>query len=103
MWIVHASVALLFLLLGLVFIRGQGAFLIAGYNTSSRAEKEKYDELALCRFMGKIMFLFALSFLIAMLSGLLGHMVFLWVGLGLFFAGVVFSLIYANTGNRFKK
>lgn len=102
MWAVHASVALLFIVLGIVFIQGKGAFLIAGYNTSSKAEKEKYNEKALCRFMGKMMFLFAVCFLVMILSDMLENLAFLWIGLGLFGAVVVFTLIYANTGNRFK-
>ncbi len=68
MWVVPAQFSLFFIILGLVFIQGKGAFLIAGYNTSSRAEKKKYDENALCRFMGKIMFLFAACLLIAVLG-----------------------------------
>ena len=34
--------------------------MIAGFNTMSEEEKEKYDTVALCKFMGKTMF--ALSF-----------------------------------------
>lgn len=103
MWAVHALVSLLFIALGLVFMQGRGAFLIAGYNTSSRAEKEKYDERALCRFMGKIMFLWAACFLIMIPGELWGAMVFHWVGWGLCVAVIIFMLIYSNTGNRFKK
>lgn len=102
MWVVYTSVDLLFIILGIVFIQGKGAFLIAGYNTSSKAEKEKYNEKALCRFMGKMMFLFAVCFLVMILSDVLDNMAFLWGGLGLFLAVVVFTLLYANTGNRFK-
>lgn len=46
----------LFVVLGIVFINGKGSFLIAGYNTAPPEEKEKYDEVALCKFMGKMMF-----------------------------------------------
>ena len=56
---IHCGMILLFLLLGLVFSQGKGAFLIAGYNTASQAEKAKYDEKALCRCMGKLMFALA--------------------------------------------
>ena len=59
MAIVFLGMIALFLVLGLIFSRGKGAFLIAGYNTASKAEKAKYDEKALCRFMGKIMFAMA--------------------------------------------
>ncbi|PID23166.1 hypothetical protein CSV61_01530 [Sporosarcina sp. P3] len=49
-----------FIGLGIMFMNGKGAMIIAGYNTMSPVEKEKYDEVALCKFMGKMMF--ALSF-----------------------------------------
>lgn len=103
MWVAHTLAALLFAALGSVFLRGKGAFLIAGYNTAGKAEKETYDERALCRFMGKMMFLFAGCFLVALLNEAFGNMAFLWIGLGLFGAAVVFTLVYANTGHRFKK
>ena len=53
MWVVNIVIALMFLLLGTVFMRGKGAFLIVGYNTSSKEEKAKYDEKALCRYIRK--------------------------------------------------
>ena len=39
-------------ILSIVFCLGRGSGLIAGYNTSSKKEKEKYDEKKLCRIMG---------------------------------------------------
>ena len=44
---------------GVIFLNGKGAFLIAGYNTTSKAEKQKTDEKKLCSFMGKMMFILA--------------------------------------------
>ena len=38
--------------MSVVLLSGHGAFLIAGYNTSSKADKAKYDEKKLCRVMG---------------------------------------------------
>lgn len=42
----------IFLALGIVFLCGKGAFLIAGYNTASKEEKAKYDEKILARWIG---------------------------------------------------
>ena len=103
MWVVHIVVASMLLLLGIVFTRGKGAFLIAGYNTSSKGEKGKYDEKALCRFMGKIMFSFVGCFLIMATSDLFNSMLPLGIGLVLFFCIAIFAVIYANTGDRFRK
>lgn len=58
---------LLFLALGILFLLGKGSFLIAGYNTSSKAEKAKYDEKKICRYAG-----------IAMLIASIGQFVLLW-------------------------
>lgn len=45
-----------FLIFALVLSSGKGAALLAGYNTLSEEDKANYDEPALCRFMGKIMY-----------------------------------------------
>ena len=36
---IHCGMMLVFLLLGLVFSKGKGAFLIAGYNTAPKQER----------------------------------------------------------------
>ena len=100
---VHCGMMLVFLLLGLVFSRGKGAFLIAGYNTAPRAEKEKYDEKTLCRFMGRLMFALAGTWVPIALSALVDRMWLLWLGLGLFFAVCIGGVVYMNTGRRFEK
>lgn len=41
-------------------ICGKGSFLIAGYNTASKEEKERYDEKKLCRVMGLGMLIISL-------------------------------------------
>lgn len=103
MWIVSAVAAALFVLLGLLFSRGKGAFLIAGYNTASPAEKARYDEKALCRFMGKLMFALAGCQAIMGLGAAWAGMWLYWLGIALFLASAVGGVIYANTGVRFLK
>ena len=65
---------LLFVVMGISLLAGRGAWLIAGYNTMPKKERERYDERALCRFMGKLMLycaacvlLMALMFCLVML------------------------------------
>lgn len=101
--IIHGGVMLLFLVLGVVFSQGKGAFLIAGYNTSSKEEKAKYDEKALCRFMGKLMFAMAGCWMVIALSAVLDRVWLLLLGLGLYLVVLFGGVIYANTGNRFRK
>ncbi len=50
--IVEWTMAALFAVFAIILFSGKGAFLIAGYNTASRAEKAMYDEKKLCRVMG---------------------------------------------------
>lgn len=51
--IISSFIGLLIIAMAIVLLTGRGAFLIAGYNTLSKEEKEKYDSRALCCFMGK--------------------------------------------------
>ena len=102
-YVITGTISLLFLVLGLVFISGRGAFLIAGYNTMSKAKKEKYNEKALCRFVGWL--------LIAMIPCLLVTLAGTHFGLGWLANGgvalpivlLVGGVIYVNTSGRFKK
>ena len=101
--IVFLIMIALFLVLGLIFSRGKGAFLIAGSNTASKAEKARYDEKALCRFMGKIMFALTGCQGIMALGILVVGMWLFWVGIAAFLAVAFGTVIYANTRNRFQK
>lgn len=94
---------LLFIIIGVFMISGKGAFLIAGYNTMPKEEKEKYNEKALTTFMGKMMFALAFSMTFWAGSAALDIMWLFWVGLILFIGITFFMLIYMNTSKRFKK
>lgn len=100
---VHGAVVGSLVLLGIIFLNGKGSFLIAGYNTASRAEKEKIDEKKLCMCVGKLMFALAGCFFIVMLSDIFHKMWILWLGLGLVFMVSIGGIIYINTGDRIKK
>ena len=93
----------LFIGLGIVFINGKGSFLIAGYNTMPPEEKDKYDTIALCKFMGKMMFALSFSMVFWIISEAYDINWLFYFGLVLFFVIVAFMLIYMNAGNRFKK
>ena len=43
----------LFILIGIMLSLGKWSFLISGFNTMSKEEKEQYDVMSLCKFMGK--------------------------------------------------
>lgn len=100
---IELGVILLFLILGVVFSMGKCAFLIAGYNTAPKAEKAKYDEKALCCFMGRLMFALAGCQCVMALGLFLVGEWFFGVGIAAYLCITFGAVIYANTGNRFRK
>jgi hypothetical protein len=93
----------LFVLIGIILSMGKGSFLIAGFNTMSQKQKEEYDVVSLCKFMGKYMFIISFCITLFALSDTFGMKVIFNVGLVLFLTSTIFIVIYLNTGNRFKK
>jgi len=93
----------LFIVLGVILSIGKGAFFIAGFNTMTKEEKDNYDAIALCKFMGKLMFIIAFCISLFVLSDILVIKALFNIGLTLFLVSILFTAIYANTGNRFKK
>lgn len=69
----------------------------------SLEEKEQYDVISLCKFMGKMMFAFLFSMIFWLLSEFYDIKWLFYFGLILFLVMTVFMLIYINTRNRFKK
>lgn len=96
------AIALL-VLFGIVFSLGKGSSLIAGYNTMSEEEQNQYDAIALCKFMGKIMFTVSFCMVLCLIGVVCKMNWLLYCGIGLSIGLIVFVLIYANTNNRFKK
>ncbi len=101
--IVCGVLFLLFVILGIILLAGRGARLIAGYNTMSKEERERYDERALCRFMGRLM-LFCAACMLVMGADEVWPGQGLWlIAVFLLFFGAVGAVVYANTGGRFLK
>ncbi|MDR2686764.1 MAG: DUF3784 domain-containing protein [Oscillospiraceae bacterium] len=96
---------LLLLALGVFLIKGdgKGAWLIAGFNTMRKEKQEQYDKKALCRFLGWL--LIAVDACVALsLAGTFLRLAWLeTAGIAATFVLAIASLIYANTGGRFKK
>lgn len=92
-----------FLIFAIVLSQGKGAFLIAGYNTMSDSEKEKYNEIALAKFVGKVMYGYCFCLLLWGLNDLFKIEWLFIIGLVLFIVLTIFVIVYANTRNRFKK
>lgn len=98
--IAFGIIFLILVVLGILLWCGKGAWMIAGYNTSSKAEKAKYDEKALCRFVAKLLWAMAAFMLVlCFVESVIAHLALSLIAVIALFGAV----IYANTGNRFKK
>ncbi len=100
---IHLVIIAVCILLGFLFRRGKGTFLIAGYNTASKAQKERIDEKKLCRYMSGLMFILAGCWVIIAASEVFAQIWLLWLGFGLFMLSAILGVVYINTGGRIKK
>ncbi|MGK0465688.1 DUF3784 domain-containing protein [Clostridium sp.] len=86
------------------FIRtGKGSFLIAGYNTSTKQQKEKYDEVALCKFVSNILFFIAVITFIYLIGRTYDITFIRILAMATLIITVIRASMYANTGNKFLK
>ncbi len=92
------------IIMSIFLLSGRGGILIAGFNTMSKEEQDKYDKVALCRFMGKILLPIGIIMPCITVVGILDIFTWLiWVFIGASLGLIIFAIIYANTGNRFIK
>ena len=94
---------LLFVILGIVFLCGKGSFLIAGYNTMSPQEKAKWDEKALCKAMGVLMFIVAACLIAAGPSAIFHKYILLTISIVLIFVTAIGGVIYISTSQKSKE
>lgn len=81
-------------------------WLISGYNTASKQEKQRYDIGKLCNYMGNFIFILAgIFFVMAITSVLISQYSerITWIGFGVLTVAIVCGIVYLNTGNRVKK
>lgn len=92
-WIVFV----LFLILSIVLLTGRGSWLIAGYNTASEEEKNKYDEKKLCRITGAGMSVITVMVLVMALGESVLPAVFAYVFLAVTIIDCVVIIVLMNT------
>ena len=85
-------------ILSVVLSSGHGSWLIAGYNTASQEEKEKYNEKKLCRIIGIGMSVIAILLLIMVLLENILPAFFVYVSLGIVLIDIVAIIISCNKG-----
>lgn len=92
--------------MGFLIKKYKMSYLIAGYNTASKKEKDKYDEVKLVRHIGNYLMISAGILILAgtlafFLVDLKKEIIFIsWI---LFSAYVIVWLIYINVGGCVKK
>lgn len=92
-WVVFG----IFVLLSITLLSGHGANLIAGYNTASKTEKEKYDEKKLCRVTGGGISLITIMIFIMAVGVDVLPAFFVYIFLGVVLADCVVTIILINT------
>lgn len=93
----------IFIAIGILFLNNKCSWLISGYNTISKEEKERYDEKALYKFMSNFMFIISACL---GLIGISGYFNIRWLQIfsAVLIVVVAFGgVIYCNTGKRFSK
>ena len=101
--IIIGVIMLLLIAMSIVLLMGKGAWLIAGYNTLDKEEKEQYDSVALCKFFGKYLLSVALLMPVIPVGGIFKINWLAAVFISYVLISAIFVIIYCNTGNRFKK
>lgn len=94
------------LLVGWLVKYRKWTWLIAGYNTASKREKETYDIDKLTRHVGNLIFILAGIFGVMAIASLIFRDSLeniIRFGTTAFIATAVAGLVYINTGNRLKK
>jgi len=102
-WIITGIIAVPFVVMAVFLLNGRGSFLIAGFNTMSDEKRAEYDEKALCKAVGWLLLLMAIFMLLFPLAIHLDLMWLFWLTFVPFIVLPFAFVIYANTGNRFKK
>ncbi|MCL1902850.1 MAG: DUF3784 domain-containing protein [Oscillospiraceae bacterium] len=92
--------AVLLIALAIYMMTGRGWFLLANYNMMSKGEKEKYDQKALCRFVGKILLVVGILTFPLGIAEIIGW--YFWLYITLTIGLGIFSCFYVSIKNRFK-
>lgn len=100
---IHLMVILFLWLIGYLIKYKKFSWLIAGYNTASKNEKQQYDESALCAAVGNLMFLSGGLCVVGIIREILDLFWLILTCWLLVTVAIVGGVVYLNTGNRFKK
>ena len=93
LWVVFA----IFVVISIVFLSGHGKNLIAGYNTASKEQKDKYDAKKLCRVVGVGMSFISILILISTIGQEILPAYFAYIFLAIIIVDCILIIVLANT------
>ena len=98
----YAIIIALLIALGAFFSSGTCAAKIAEHNTMPQYERKKINEEKFCRFIGRLLFIFAACVIVATI-GVITKLTWLHLGSwGLVAVVAVIAFFYTSTKDRFK-
>lgn len=98
--------AAVLLIIGWLIKYKKVTWLISGYNTASKKQKQKYDIERLCKYMGNFLFILASIFLIMSISSIIFARYIneiTMIGFGVTGIVSICGIVYLNSENRVKK
>ncbi len=100
---IHIGTGLLLIILGYLIKEKKMVWMIAGYNTSSKKKKAEYDTEALANGMGKFLYGLGGIVMVGSIGKIFDYPMIMSISWSIFVFYMIIFLIYANTGNRYKK
>lgn len=88
--LMNAGIAIIFMLIGYVFIKsnGKASKFIAGYNSKSELERKQFDEIKLCNDFGRRFIIWAVCFVIGIVLD------YFFVGYGTILAWAMWTILF---------
>jgi len=88
-------IAVIFIVMGVLFIKsnGKGCNFISGYNLKTEEERKNYDEVKICKYVGKTILVWAVFFIIGALVDCFYKGIGIMLAFFLFIIGLAY-LIY---------
>ena len=91
------------IIFGIILCSGRGSDMIAGFNTATPEERAKWDEKALCRGVGILLFVIVGCCILTSVGSVLDMPALIWGGLILCAVVAAGGMVYINKSKRFKK
>ena len=88
----------LLLVISIILLCGRGSFMIAGFNTMSKAKKARYNVVGLCRLIGIVTLLIAITMPLLIIESIRDW--YVWFYLAFIIIVCIIAVVIANTKLR---